>query len=172
VILYITDGRDSPKLAATIGCFASALYLRVELLENDTLDGFASRITEAYCKAHENADSSYWMAQVPSPEFTKNATFNWIPRDSAEHALSADATDDTISCSRMQFDHPMIETLESDRQPGVQFYDTGDEISGSVSYAFNRFSEMTMGRFASSFMLFLETLLNEPEKRVGDIPLL
>lgn len=171
VIHYVTDGRVSPKIENTIGFFASVLYLRIGLLEDDNFVDLMNRVTEEYCKAYEHADYSYMAAQAPRPEFTRNTGFNWVPQGSKIDLSDLDGSEDAITCSPIRFAHPMVRNLELDGEPFVLLFDADDEIVGDVYFPVNRFSVDTMERFGRNFLVFIRALLRQPEKRVKDIVL-
>lgn len=170
VFQYQSDGRFSSKIENTIGFFASALYLRIALREDDNFVDLMNRATEEYCKAHEHADFCYMTAQVPRPEFTRNTTFNWLPRGSFKADFSdLDGSEDAITCSPIRFAHPMVRNYEMDGEPCVLFLDADDEIVGDVYFPLDRFSVDTMERFGRNFPVFIRALLRQPEERVNDI---
>lgn len=172
VIRYQSDGRISPEIENTIGFFASVLYLRIALREDDSFVDLMNRVTEEYCKAYEHADFCYMAAQVPRPGFTRNTVFNWIPQGSKVDFSDLDGSEDAFICSPIPFAHPMLKKLELDHEPGILLYDTDEEVVGYVYFPLNRFSTDTMERFACAFLKFIEALLRRPESRVKDIILL
>lgn len=171
VIRYQSDGRASPKVENTIGYFASALYLRIGLLEDDSFADLTNRITEEYCRAYEHADSSYMVAQVPPPEFTRNPLFNWIPQESKVEFSDLDGSEDAIARSPIRFPHPMVRSVETSIEPSILLVDTDGGIVGDVLFPLSRFSIDTMERFALNFQVFIRALLRQPTGRVKDITL-
>lgn len=171
VFQYQSDGRVSPNIENTVGYFASVLYLRMGLLEDDSFLDLMNQVTEEYCKAYEHADFSYMAAQVPCPEFTRNAYFNWIPQGSTDLS-DLNGSEYTITCSPVRFVHPMLKKLELDHDPGILLHDTDDEVVGYVYFPLNRFSIDTMEKFGRNFLRFIGALLRQPEGRVKDILLL
>lgn len=171
VIQYVTDGRVSPKIENTIGYFASVLYLRIGLLESDSFSDLMNRVTDEYCQAYENADFSHIAAQVPRPEFTRNAAFNWIPRGIKIDLSDLPGSEGALACSPVPFVHPMAKKLELDHEPVMLLYDTDDEVVGGMHFPLNRFSVDTMERFGRNFTTFIYALLRQPEERVKDMSL-
>lgn len=169
VIRYQSDGRVSPKIENTIGFFASVLYFRMKLREDDSFLDLLNQVTEEYCKAHEHADSSYMAAQVPRLEFTRNTVFNWVAQGSKIDLFHLDGSDNAITCSPIPFAHPMLKNLELDHEPGILLYDADEEVVGYVYFPLNRFSTDMMERFGRNFLGFIEALLRQPEGRVKDI---
>lgn len=174
VIQYQSNGRVNPDIENTIGYFASALYLRIALLEDDRFVDLLKRVAEEYCRAYEHADSSYMSAQVPRPEFTRNTVFNWIVAGSKIDSFGLDRLDHSVMCSPVPFEHPMLTltNLENDFEPCIAFSETEDEIICDVYFPANRFSVDTMERFGRNFLMILGVLRSQPELRVKDILLL
>lgn len=169
VIPYQFDGRVNPTVENTIGYFASVLYLRIELREDDSFIDLVHRVTVEYCQAYEHADFSYMAAQVPRPEFTRNTVFNWVPQGSNLDLSALDGSADAITCSQIRFTRPMLKTLELDVEPMILLFDTDDEVVGGIYFSLNRFSLSRMERFGRNFLMFIEALLRQPERRVRDI---
>jgi len=65
VFVFQSDGRFSPKIEKAIGFFASALYLRIELHDEDTFVDLANQVAREYYQAYEHSDSCYMEAQLP-----------------------------------------------------------------------------------------------------------
>lgn len=169
---YQSDGRASSDIENMIGCFTSVLYLRIGLLEGDSFIDLLNRITEEYCKAYEIMDSTYIAAQASLPGFAQNTVFNWIPQGSNLHVSDLDGSEDAITCSRVSFPHPVFSKLELDREPGILLFDADDEIVGGVNFPMNRFSVETIERFAQNFLVFIRSLLEQPEGRVKTVAML
>lgn len=172
IFQFQSHGRFSPKIENAIGFFASALYLRLELREDDNFVDLVNRATGEYCKAYEHADFCYMTAQVPRPEFTRNTTFNWLPQGSFQADFSElSGSEDALTCTPIRFAHPMVRDLEVDGEPCVLFLDADDGIVGDIYFPRDRFSVRTMERFARNFSMFVRVLLSRPEERVNDIAL-
>ncbi|HWM71527.1 MAG TPA: amino acid adenylation domain-containing protein, partial [Steroidobacteraceae bacterium] len=172
VILFRTDGRTNSQLEGAIGYFASALYLRVALLETDSFIDLMKRVTEEYCEAYEHADSSYMEAQDPPPDFIRNPCFNWVPQGPRNVRFELDGIDDALSVSRLPFEPRILENFERDTEPMVALIETDDEIGGGVQFPLDRLSVSTMTRFGRTLMFFIQELVRNPEQRVKDVQLL
>lgn len=172
VIRYQSNGRVRPEIENTIGYFTSSLHLRIALLGNERVIDLIDRTTEEYCHAYEHADSSYIASQVPPADFTRNTLFNWVPQGSENDLLDLEGAEYAIRCSPIRFVHPMLKSLELDIEPVTLLFDAKDEVIGGVHYPLNRFSIGEMERFGRNFMMFIDTMLRQPSKRVSDISLL
>jgi hypothetical protein len=166
-IQYQSDGRVSPETQNTIGYFASLLYLRVVLLENDSLVDLMNRVTEEYCTAYEHSDFSYFAAQNPRPGISRSSSFNWVPQGPK---IDRFGSEDEIACSPINFVRPMTRNMELDGEPSILLFDTdGDETVGEVGFPLSRFSVDTMERFGRNFLVFVRALLRQPAGLVKDV---
>lgn len=167
IIQYQSDGRVSPEIQNTIGLFASVLYIRAKILEEDNFIDLLSRVTDQYCKAYEHADFSYFAAQVPRPQIARSSAFNWVPQGSKFDSFRSE---DGLTCSPVKFVHPMARDMDVDAEPSIELFETeNDEIAGGVWFPLNRFSVETMERLERNFLVFIRALLRQPEGRVRDI---
>ena len=169
LVQYQIDGRACQKLRRTIGYVASVLYLRISIVETDNFVDLLNRVTKEYCQAYEHSDSSYMESQIPRPAFTLNPFFNWVP--------DADQTDivdagEAITTSTVRFEHPIGRNLDRDNEPMVELRDTEGEVLGGVYFALSRYSTDAMEVFGRNFFHFIGALLDRPEQRLRDIPLL
>jgi non-ribosomal peptide synthetase component F len=172
VFLYQTDGRASAKIANTVGFFAAKLHLRLELFYDDTFVDLLARVTQEYCSAACHADFGYLGSQQPSPEFTRNPIFNWLPRETAGGSpgkVNGEAA--TISASRIQFHNPTAHTFDLDYEPMVTFTETNDTIVARIHYPLDGFSANTMERFGRLLLAFILRMVTEPAMRVRTLPL-
>lgn len=172
LVQYQNDGRAGPELENTIGFFASSIYLRIRVSKEDTFLDLMNFVTQEYCRAYENADSSYLSSQVPRPEFTRNPLFNWVPQGAKIDMSALDGSPHALTLTSVLLPPTMLEKLELDYEPVVLFYETDAEAIGEVLYARARHSRVSIGRFARNLLMFIETLLRRPEKRILEMPLL
>ena len=172
VFQYQIDGRSSAKIENTLGYFAGALYLRIQLRDKETLAQLLTQVTDEYCRAYEHTDSSYLAAQLPRPEFTRNTAFNWVPQGPKTDLRELAGTDDAIELTPVPFVHPMPRTLVWDNEPAILLYDTDSGITGDIYFPANRFSPQSMERLGRNFLMLIRALLHQPEQPIQDILLI
>jgi hypothetical protein len=152
-----------------VGYLASVLYLRVQLLEKDSLSDLLGRLTEEYCNAYEHGDCSVLASCAPEWELTRNTLFNWIP-EAAELDLSDLAESDAaIVCSTVDVGYPILMTYELDSEPVILLQGTRDEVIGSIHFPLSRFAANTMQRFARNLVEFISSLPRKTDGAVKDI---
>lgn len=175
VIRFQIDGRMSSDLENTVGCFPSALNLRVRFRDEDTFHDLSKRVLEEYCDAYQHCDFGFLEAQLPRPGYVHNSAFNWLPQPpprSDENTSSAyDDSAEAIRCSALLFEHPMLDHHTRDAEPVLLLFEGPDEVIGDVYFPRTRFSDETMQQFGASFLAFVEALLRQPQQRVMDVPL-
>jgi acyl carrier protein len=169
VVVYQTDGRFDPKVQHTIGYFASALYLRVRLLESDSFVDFLTRVTSEYVAASEHADSFYMESQVPPPEFTRSSCFNWVSPGAEMDSSELTGLPEALTYSPITFEHPMLKGLHRETDPFVLLQASADQVFGGLHFPRNRFSVGTMEKFSRQFLGLIEQMLRDPQRRVREI---
>lgn len=173
VIQYEINGRYGPEVENTIGYFASQLYLRMQMHENDRFIDLLARAIQEYCRAHEQSVfSSCTAARVPRPEFARNTLFNWVPRGRSdiEHTCLAGMAH-PIHCSTLEFEHPALRAINLDYEPSILLCETDEEIAGGIYFPQSRFSTALMECFARAFLGMAHALLGQPHGRIKDVKL-
>lgn len=169
VIRYQTDGRVGSDIENTIGFFAAALHLRIELTPHDSFIDLAQRVLAEYCKAYEHMDSSYLEVEEPRPEITRSTAFNWLPNVFKTDAPALLDTNAAVVPEPVSFENPLIDIMNWDAEPAVLFLDTGTEITGGLYFPRDGFSQRAMQAFADNFRGFVAQMLRRPEQRIMDL---
>ena len=172
VIHYTIDGRTSTKVRDTIGFFAKLLPIRVELHRTDSFVSLLKRITAEYYAAYEQADFYHLEAHAPAADFAANSYFNWIAQETGGSPAAAKGIEDGIRCSPIPFEPPMRESIEVDAEPFILLSEVEAEVAGNVFFQKNRYHFDRMNKFASNFSIFVEALLENPDKPICDVALL
>jgi hypothetical protein len=172
VIRYQTDGRTVANIEHTVGFFAAVLNLRLELKAGDTFASLLQRVTQEYTSATENADLCFLdQRQTTPPPFANNSGFNWVSHESKTGVAQPDSDALRLAVEPIAFVHPLTRISERDNEPTVLLYEGEEEVTGGVYFPRSRFSEQTMQRFARCLMLFVRTMMAEPNSKVADLPL-
>lgn len=170
VLQFQIDGRNDSKTANTIGYFASTLYLRVDLHDDDDFIDLMDRVTLEYCNAYEHADSGYMKTEVPRPDFCRTSTFNWIPQP-YKATLADGRSESVLTTAPLMVESPALSLFELDRDPITQLFDGTEGISGRIYFDAHRVSPRTMESFTNNLLIFLRKLLRQPDERVKSIRL-
>jgi hypothetical protein len=170
LILFMTDGRMGAEIEHTAGYFAFLLYVKAAIDDETTTIDLLRRVTEEYCSACDEADFGYAFAQVPRPEFTRNASFNWFPSEAAGGHFRTSSPDLGLTCSTVELPSPLAHLLPADQEPLLSFAEKGGEIIGRISYSRTRLSDLDMERFAHNVPNLLIAMLRNSTCRIKDIP--
>jgi hypothetical protein len=169
VVQYMSNSRLSDSVENTFGFFASPLHLRVQVGPQDSFLDLLQRVTEEYCDAYEHADLSYLEAQLPRPEYSRNTVFNWVPRLTKTGPSVLDGTEHVLTYSPLVFDLPFLKVLERDGEPLVVIYETEEGAVGGMYYPCDRISAESMERFVRNYLMFIRTLLRQPQRPIGEL---
>jgi hypothetical protein len=157
ILQYAIDGRIDASAERAIGFFASLLYLRVRAATDDFVE-LLRTVTREYCQALEHADSYYLATQVPRPEFTRTAMFNFVPFRGDTSGPRFDALEASLTCEPIPCSQLMLKSLELDYEPMMVLFEARDEIVGGVHFARQRFSQQAMEGFTRLFRAVLESI--------------
>ncbi|WP_129645517.1 condensation domain-containing protein [Peristeroidobacter agariperforans] len=171
VIRFISDGRISPRLANTVGCFTFSVSMGMTVSDNPSLSELISRSAAEYSMAQDHASFSYHDAYRFREDFTQTCDFNWVTHGAAFATPADDTHDRSLKYCPVAFEHPLFETMDIDREPGVLLHDMKTEAEGMFWYPRAGFSEESMDRFARNFVCFLQILATRPHTRIKDIPI-
>lgn len=171
VVQYETSGREDPRVANTIGYFASAICLRVRCEPQDTFAHLIKRVTEEYCSAHHHADAAYYESREPRPEVYRNTYFNWVPQSAPIDLSSLNGTPYALEVELLPFDNPVLERIHRDNEPIMLLFDEGLQVTGGVFYPVERFSPLEMERLARNYKTFLQALAESPGSKVNRVEL-
>lgn len=172
LIQYQINGRDDPRLENTIGYFAALLYLRVEILENDSFVDVAARVAREYCRAYEHVDAYYLATRDPVPEFTGNTSFNWISLEPANGLSTLDDPSMAIVSTPHPVTLPAPSDVEFENEPMIMLFENERGVSGSIYFSASRLTLDQMQRFERNLNQFMRRLAESPSTRVMSIPLL
>jgi hypothetical protein len=180
VVPFLAMGRPGTEVENAIGCFASPLYLRVQLRPEDNFLDLLRRVTEEYGVACEHEDYGYLGAQVPRPEFTYNSCFNWHPVqfriDPATFMTCLGSSEveglgDALTLQPFAYTEPAGESGSDDMvwddEPGLFLTETPDDVAGILAYRLEGVMPGTAAQFARNFQHFAQTLVAEPATRLG-----
>jgi hypothetical protein len=170
VIGFQSNGRFHPLIENSIGYFAYALNLRLELRGGDSFVDLLRRVMQEYCIASEHADLRCADTQVPLPEFARNPGFNWVSRAPGGPALASGASELTFQSYDFALPTDDQAEYDCDFEPSVIVLDKGHCIEGYVRFP-NRYSIAHIEAFRESFLMFVREWLRDPEQRIEAIPL-
>jgi hypothetical protein len=169
VVPFLTIGRLRPEIAGTLGFFGHPLFLRVQLLEQDSLLDLLARVTREYGAAYEHDDEARIAAQLPTPQFVWNPSFSWNPQEfslSGARCPGNAEPDDALAVEQLELEITPREDIRWEAEPRLDLSDTAHGVIGTLRYRTDRYSVDAMQRFERSFRLFAQKLVEQPHARV------
>lgn len=164
VLRYQSNGRTAPQIENTVGYFAAPLFLHTALGEEDRFIDVVRRVSAEWCQAYERAGAAYYEAQVPRPDFTRNAAFNWIPSDDAGYLGCAAG----LSCTPIAHAHPMWRTYDVDTEPLLELGEEDGRIRGRLYFPKDKHASASLERFVALWLDLARTLCVRPNQRIRD----
>lgn len=171
VVQYQTHGRFAPELQDSIGYFAFRRYLRIGVQANDRLIDFMHSVAAEYMNSLENETFPCAGVADVLGELARNPCFNWLTRDQPD---DHGALVPSLGSQRIRYEDTIREItgIRGETDLLVALAEMGDEIYGVVQCPQGAIARQAMERFASNLLFFLETLMEHPERRIGEITLL
>lgn len=173
VIKLPTNVRRFAEIANTVGPIGTSLFLRVSVFEDDSFVDLLTRVIEEYGIAFDHNDEGKLSAKEPAPEFASNALFNFM---SERHAgFLRPKWSSVAQAGKSLREEPFRFKQTLDRidfghiEPELFFYETQDDIAGSLVYRSNLATLSSVERFVKHIQLFALRLVNEPSGRIPDV---
>jgi hypothetical protein len=177
VVPFISMGRVHPELQTSIGYFASPLFLRINIRDDDSLASLLERIVGIYAQAVEQYDFGELVSGVSLPEFEPNASFNWVPPEYVN--IAADLTGiargesaQTLRFESFDLGNPLEYVdwgIEWDREPALYLSDTNGEVIGTITYIIGTAPHDVVSRFARNYQMLCRLLTTQPATRLRTI---
>ena len=186
-LAFLSAGRNRPELDNTIGFFAFVLYLRIEVLPDDSLVDLLHRVTREYYTALKHQDFGRNWLSWPDAEYTKTTAFNWHRRmltgsqPIADVCGPARATKgEAIQLKSFPFKKAMLDRewdngwnnniAGLDSEPIAMLSESLEGVSGWLWYQEGSIPSHSMESFTRGFQLIAEIGCNNPKIRVADLP--
>jgi hypothetical protein len=168
VVPYLTLGRNRAETQDCIGFFASRLFLRIRLLEDDTFVTLLQRVTKEYLLALEHDDMGMISAAVPSRDFAWNPSFNWFPesfriRPEAFSGSDTGITDveqvnGDLRVQPFPVETAVLDQVSEDIEGGLLLSDRNNNVTGRFVYRSDCASETAAQGFVHHFRKIAQLL--------------
>lgn len=159
--------RNRVETEGLIGFFVNMLVLRTDLSGNPSFKELLKRVREVTMGGYAHQDLPFEMLVE---ELQTARDLSRTPLFQLVFALQ------NTPRSELEFPGLVLEPLAVDF--GKTMFDlvfgvacTEEGLEGSLMYNVNRFYSDTISRMANHFRLFLEAIVDDPERRLLDIPL-
>ncbi len=166
-----TNGRSRPEFAGIAGYFVNPVVLRADLSGDPTFLGAAERMQEVVLGAMEHADFPFALLverlqperdAARSPLF--QVSFVW------DRLLNPEQT--AIGAGSLAIEPFTGGQPGATFDLGVTMFHDGRSLSGIWKYNLDLFDADTIQRFHACFLTLLEGVVQNPARRMSELPLL
>ncbi len=160
--------RNRAELEGLIGFFVNTLVLRTDLSQNPTFQEILRRVRQVTWDAYEHQDLPFEkLVEELHPE--RDLSYN--PLFQIKFRLENPPTEKIeipgLTLSSLGQVNP---TAKLDLS--LDMYETPDGLVGGFEYNKDLFAETTIKRMVGHFCTLLEGITNQPNQRIGNLPLL
>ncbi|MEW5926516.1 MAG: amino acid adenylation domain-containing protein [Gemmatimonadota bacterium] len=160
-------GRTRAELEGLIGFFVNTLALRTDLAGDTDFRGLLGRVREGAMGAFEHQELPF---ERLVEELAVERSLVHTPVFQVMFALqNTEAGELRLGGARME---PLAGGEEASQFPlGLVLREDGERIEGALSFRVDLFEEATAARMLGHFRVLLEGALEDPGRRVAEIPL-
>jgi len=171
VVQFMIDGRMSAEIDHTIGYFAFPIFVNVTLGGGDRFVDLVKSLTGEYCKALDAADFGLSQSESPRPQYTRSASFNWLPSSYHVGSNQLGHVEHAVRHSRLDVAVPIPDTVDGDADydPAMVISERDDGLLCEVRFPRCRFSSSGIDRLARQMTRSLAAMINAPESRVAGL---
>lgn len=161
-------GRDRKEFEGLIGCFLNTLVLRTDLSGNPTFRALLARVREVALAAYANQDVPVEMLLEelqPERHLTHNPLFQvmFILQNAPLGKLQL--ADVTLTLLPNEYSAPKFDLT-------LDLTESAEGIAGFIEYRSDLFESETIARFVAHFQTMLAAIVECPDTRVAQLPLL
>ncbi|MFB2879416.1 SDR family NAD(P)-dependent oxidoreductase [Floridanema aerugineum] len=160
--------RNRPELEGLIGFFANTLAFRVNLKGNPTFIELLSHVREMAMQAYAHQDLPFEML-VEKLKLERNLSYN--PLFQVMFALQ-NAPSDKLNLPGLRIEREEIDSGTSHFDLSLHLWESGDGLSGFVTYNTDLFELATVIDLVSRFQRLLEGILSCPTQPLSNLLLL
>lgn len=160
--------RQSIEAEKLIGFFANLLVFRVRLVGDPTFLALLGTVRETALGAYAHQDLPFEMlVEALQPERDMSRT----PLFQASLVLQ-NAPPPTLALSGLTVNRLESHSGTSQFDLTLSLTDEAGQLAGSIEYSMDLFEETTIARLTSNFETLLEAVLEQPDRRISELPLL
>ncbi|MFB2939110.1 amino acid adenylation domain-containing protein [Aerosakkonemataceae cyanobacterium BLCC-F154] len=162
--------RNRPALESLIGFFVNTLVLRTQLKNNPTFKDLLAQVRQVALDAYVHQDLPFdRLVEVLQPQRHLSHTplfqVMFVLQNSPIEKLNLAGLDVT----QIELDKP---TAGATFDLTLSMQEIDSELRGAFEYNANLFDDDTIARMVEHFQILVEAIVNNPDERVGQIPLL
>ncbi|MFI5587257.1 amino acid adenylation domain-containing protein [Amycolatopsis sp. NPDC051758] len=163
------SGRGRPELQDLIGLFVSTLVIRADLAGQPTFREAVGRVRRACLDAYQHQDLPFERLVeelAPERDLSRNPLFQIMVSYVAGDRPCLDLRGVRAEREPMPADSPAFD-LSIELTEAI-----GGGLTGLITYAAGLFEAATIARFAADLTQLLAAAAAEPDRAIGDLPLL
>ncbi|HEY0603797.1 MAG TPA: amino acid adenylation domain-containing protein [Herpetosiphonaceae bacterium] len=161
-------GRTHPELEPLIGFFINTLVLRTDLSGDPTFRELLARTRTTTLEAYAHQDAPFEaIVEALQPERERGRT----PLFQVMFAFIAESPP-ALALSEIQVEPASISGHAAKFDLSLSLFDTAAGVGGTLEYAVDLFEHETIARLLAHFQLLLERIVEQPDTRIGRLPLL
>ncbi|MGC7102160.1 non-ribosomal peptide synthase/polyketide synthase [Amycolatopsis lurida] len=163
----VTSGRDRAEVEQVVGLFANTLAIRARVDETEPVPGFLARVREATLAAlaHDVPFEQVVDAVVTGRDTSRT------PVVQAMVTLQQLGWDE-VAAGALTLRTEAVPRLGSQMDLAWEFWETGAELRGELTYNSDLFDAATADRLAAQTVAVLEVLASGPEAALSTVDLL
>ncbi|MEH2337085.1 amino acid adenylation domain-containing protein [Nostoc sp.] len=160
--------RNRQEVEPLIGCFVNTLVLRTQIEDNPSFSQLLQQIRSVVWDAHAHQDIPFEQvveALQPERSLSYNSLFQVV-------FVLENFSLDTLELPDISLTPEMVERGTSQFDLSLSIWQTQKGLIGSWEYNSDLFEADTIARMTGHFQTLLETIVREPNQRVGEFSLL
>ncbi|MEG4292485.1 amino acid adenylation domain-containing protein [Microcoleus sp. C2C3] len=160
--------RNRQEIDPLIGCFVNTLVLRTQIEENPSFSQFLQQVRSVVWNAHAHQDVPFeQVVEALQPE----RSLGYNPLFQVMFVLENFSLD-TLELPDISLTPEMLERGTSQFDLSLSIWQTQKGLIGSWEYNSDLFEADTIARMTLHFQTLLETIVSDPNQKVGELPLL
>ncbi|HEY0602882.1 MAG TPA: condensation domain-containing protein, partial [Herpetosiphonaceae bacterium] len=160
--------RTRAEFTGLIGYFLNTLALRTDLAGNPSFREVVGRVREVALEAFAHSDLPFEiLVEKLQPEHDGSRSPLFQALFILQPAQAVDQPIPGVTIAPLP-----LETTWSMVDLGLWISETGDGLTGSLSYSTDLFDAATIARMAEHFQVLLAGLVADPGRRILDVPIL
>ncbi|MFB2981139.1 amino acid adenylation domain-containing protein [Microseira sp. BLCC-F43] len=162
--------RNRPALESLIGFFVNTLVLRTRLENNPTFKQLLSQVRQVALDAYVHQDLPFdRLVEALQPERHKNLSPLFQVMFVLQNSPVEKPNLPGLNVTQIELDRP---TAGATFDLTLSMQEIDAELTGALEYNANLFDAATIARMVDNFQTLVEAIVNNPEQRVGQLPLL
>ncbi|WP_414624617.1 amino acid adenylation domain-containing protein [Calothrix sp. CCY 0018] len=160
--------RSGTEIEPLIGCFVNTLVLRTQLEENPSFSEFLLHVRSVVLNAHAHQDVPFeQVVEALQPE--RSPGYN--PLFQVMFALQNFSLD-TLELPGITLTPELVERGTAQFDLSLAIWETKKGLMGSWEYNSDLFDSTTIARMITHFQILLEAIVEAPNQKVVELPLL